>query len=251
MGRPLLNVGDVNVPDATTASLFGNPAHPFLTGDRWPDVLQELGISVAALPQMQSTARARQTLLRAGERMVGVPLLSEGWAARVSRLPDGRRQILSFVLPGDLISAAAVFSEKLPFFIEAVTPVHCVHYDRDDFSRQMAANPSVFAALIKLLLDAKECANQLAVDLGRRDATGRIARLMLHLKGRLEVRGFVVDDAFDLPLRQQHIADATGLTSVHVNRVFCALRQDGLIDVRDGRLSILDLPGLRARADLS
>ena len=251
MSRALVNARDVNVSVATTASLLGNPVQTLLTGEQWPGVLQELGISVATLPHAQCTARSRQTLMRAGERLAGVPMLSEGWAARVSRLPDGRRQILSFVLPGDFVSISTVFSEKLLYFVEAVTPVRCIYYDRDDFSRQMMADPHVFAALVKLLLAEKERAYQLAVDLGRRDATERIARLLLHLKSRLEMRGLVVDGAFDLPLRQQHIADATGLTSVHVNRVFCTLRQDGLVDVRDGRLKILDLPALNERADIS
>jgi CRP-like cAMP-binding protein len=250
MSRALVDIRDVNVSDATPASLLGNPVRPFLAGEQWPGVLQELGVSVAILPNAHCTARARQTLMRAGERLPGVPLLSEGWAARVSRLPDGRRQILSFVLPGDLISIGSVFSERLLFFTEAITPVRCIYYDRDDFAQQMASEPAVFAAVVKLLLAEKERAYQLAVDLGRRDAAERIARLLLHIKGRLEQRGLVVDDAFDLPLRQQHIADATGLTSVHVNRVFCSLRQEGLVEMRDSRLKILDLKGLSARADL-
>ncbi len=224
---------------------------PFLSGEQWPGVLQELGISVAILPNAQCTARARQTLMRAGERLPGVPVLSEGWAARVSRLPDGRRQILSFVLPGDLVSIGTVFSERLLYFTEAITPVRCIYYDRDDFGRQMAAEPAVFAAVVKLLLAEKDRAFQLAVDLGRRDAAERIARLLLHIRDRLEMRRLVVDDAFDLPLRQQHIADATGLTSVHVNRVFCALRQEGLVEMRDGRLKILDLRGLNERAEIN
>lgn len=250
MGRALANAYDAGVSAATDASPPGNPAQAPV-GDFWPGVLQELGLSVAVLPHAQCTARPRQTIVRAGERLAGIPVLAEGWAVRISRLPDGRRQILSFLLPGDMISVGAVFTERLSYFVEAVTPVRCVYYDRADLTAQLAADPRKFNMFVGLLLGDKDRAYQLAVDLGRRDAAERIARLILHLMQRLEPRGLVSEGAFDLPLRQQHIADATGLTSVHVNRVFCAFRQNGIVEMRNGRLAILDLEALRRRAELA
>jgi CRP-like cAMP-binding protein len=249
MRRALATTLDIDDAAAATASPPGNPAHSRLTGDMQPGLLEELGLSVAVLVHAQCTARPRQTIIRAGERLIGIPVLVEGWAVRVSRLPDGRRQILSFLLPGDLISVGAAFTERLAYFVEAVTPVRCIYYDRADFTAQLSADPRKFNAFVKLLLSDKDRAFDLAVDLGRRDASERIARLILHLMQRLEARGLVSENAFDLPLRQQHIADATGLTSVHVNRVFCALRQNGIVEMRNGRLKVLDLAALRRRAD--
>jgi CRP-like cAMP-binding protein len=105
-------------------------------------------------------------------------------------------------------------------------------------------------ALVSACLAEKEEVDQLATNLGRRRAEERIARLFLHLKERLEMRGLVRDQSFALPLRQQHIADATGLTSVHVNRVIGALRNDGIIELANGMLKIANLAGLQRVADL-
>ena len=73
---------------------------------------------------------------------------------------------------------------------------------------------------------------------------------MLYLMARLDQRGLVQDNAFDIPLRQQHIADATGLTPVHVNRVLGSFRNDGFIEVSDGRLKIVRLAALQRIADI-
>ena len=198
----------------------------------------------------QQSARPRQTIYRAGETLGGVPVICDGWAARVSRLSDGRRQILSFMLPGDLVSTNALFVASLNFFVETITVVHYSCYDRADLSERLAAEPNLVMALVSACLAEKEEVDQLATNLGRRRAEERIARLFLHLKERLEMRGLVRDQSFALPLRQQHIADATGLTSVHVNRVIGALRNDGIIELANGMLKIANLAGLQRVADL-
>ena len=198
----------------------------------------------------QQSARPRQTIYRAGETLDGVPIICDGWAARVSRLSDGRRQILSFILPGDLVSTNAVFAGSLNFFVEAVTAVRHSCYDRSDLSERLAAEPNLIRALVSACLAEKEEVDQLATNLGRRRAEERIARLFLHLKEQLDVRGLVRDHSFAFPLRQQHIADATGLTPVHVNRVIGALRSDGLIEMANGVLRIANLAALQRIADL-
>lgn len=200
--------------------------------------------------QVCRSAKPRQVLLRAGESLRGLPVLLEGWAVGISRLSDGRRQILSFLLPGDLISAHAAFSERLSFSVEAVTAVRYSYYDRKDLVEQLSSDPRTFNALIRSFIVEREKANQLAVDLGCRSAHERVARLILHLHRRLKQRDLVFDDSFDVPLRQQHIADATGLTAVHVNRVLGSLRHDGIVEVADGRWKILDYASLERLADL-
>ena len=101
-----------------------------------------------------------------------------------------------------------------------------------------------------LVCTTEEQAEQLATNLGRRRAEQRIAQLFLNLSRRLKLRGLVRDDSFEFPLRQQHIADATGITPVHANRVLRSLRKDGLITMRDGILKITDFAGLHRLADL-
>lgn len=219
-------------------------------------VNSELGRTAAAcfgqMPSQpgQRTIRSRQTIFRAGEALGDIPVICEGWAACVSRLSDGRRQILSFVLPGDLVSTNAVFADSLTFFVEAITEVRCSYYSRADLNARLRAEPGLIMSLVSACLAEKEEADQLATNLGRRRAEERIARLFLHLKKRLAPRGLVRDRTFALPLRQQHIADATGLTPVHVNRVIGALRSDGLIELTGGVLKVVDLAKLQRIADL-
>jgi CRP/FNR family transcriptional regulator len=199
----------------------------------------------------QQSARSRQTIYRAGEVLDGVPVICDGWAVRASRLSDGRRQILSFLLPGDLVSTSAVFAGSLNFFVEAITAVRYSSYDRAELNESLAAEPCLVKILVCACITEKEEIDELATNLGRRRADERIARLILHLKERLEARGLVRDQSFALPLRQQHIADATGLTPVHVNRVLGALRSDGIVKLSDGVLNISNLNGLLRIADFN
>ena len=204
------------------------------------------------LPQRdQQAAQPRETIYRAGETLVGVPVVCDGWAARVSRLSDGRRQILSFVLPGDLVSTNALFAASLNFFVEAVTAVRHSSYSRAEINERLAAEPSLIKALVSACLAEKDEADRLALDLGRRRAGERLARLFLHLMERLGMRGLVRDQSFALPLRQQHIADATGLTPVHVNRTLGVLRGEGLIELSGGVLRIVNLARLQRLADVN
>jgi CRP-like cAMP-binding protein len=93
----------------------------------------------------------------AGEALDGVPVLLEGWATCFSRLPDGRRQILSFLLPGDLVSVNAIFSNRLSFFVEAVTAVRCSAYDRGELTDKLTVDPLVLRALIRSFLARRVC----------------------------------------------------------------------------------------------
>jgi CRP/FNR family transcriptional regulator, anaerobic regulatory protein len=193
--------------------------------------------------------RARHSIYRAGEILDGIPFVYSGWAARVRRLPDGRRQILSFVLPGDLVSASAIFSDRLSFFVEAITDVRYSVSPRAQVDEVLAQDPQLLRTLVSACLAEKADVEELATDLGRRRAEERIARLFLQLRTRLEARGQVSGLSFDMPLRQQHVADATGMTVIHVGRVLGALRTDGVIHMAGGVLTITDLPALQRLAD--
>jgi CRP/FNR family transcriptional regulator, anaerobic regulatory protein len=204
------------------------------------------------MPLNQGTVsiRPRRTIYTAGQALEGVPVICEGWAARVSRLFNGRRLILSFILPGELVSTEAVFVERLPFYVEAITAVRCGSYDRADFKERLAADPRLMRSLVCTCMAEKQEADQLATNLGCLRANERVARLLIHLKQRLDERGLVRDGSFVLPLRQHHMADATGLTPVHVNRVIAEMRNDGIIETEDGVLKISDPSALEEIAAL-
>ena len=108
-----------------------------------------------SLQQERQLVRARHTVYRAGDVLAGIPIVHAGWAARVRRLPDGRRQILSFILPGELISAGAVFADRLSFFVEAITDVRYAVYRRTEASAILAQDPELLRVLISGCLAEK------------------------------------------------------------------------------------------------
>jgi CRP-like cAMP-binding protein len=171
------------------------------------------------LQSSQHTIPARRRICREHDLVDVVPIICVGWAASAITLSDGRRQILSFHLPGDIVSTALIFEPVSQCSIEAITEVQYRTFNRAEFKTTPFKSPSLFDKLFKLWIDEKDRANQLAVDLGLCTANERIAHLILNLWDRLARRGLARDHTIDFPLRQHHIADATGLTTVHVNRV--------------------------------
>jgi CRP/FNR family transcriptional regulator, anaerobic regulatory protein len=208
------------------------------------------GIAAGDEPASRQTFRSQRTLYTAGQKLDGVPVIREGWAARHVQLADGRRQILAILLPGDTLTPAVLFRDALDFSVQALTQVRIERYDRALLRARVARDPKLADTVAHLF--AAECAlaDRSLTDLGQRPADERMARFILHLLQRLQARGMVKDLTFDCPLRQRQIADAMGLTPVHVNRVLGQFRRSGIMTLADGVLSIFRLADLRAIANL-
>jgi CRP/FNR family transcriptional regulator, anaerobic regulatory protein len=208
------------------------------------------------LDQSSYTVPARRIIYREQDLHDAVPIICAGWAASVVTLSDGSRQILSFLLPGDLVSTALLFAPRAHCMVEAITEVRFHTFKRGDLKATLLRVPDLFDKLSQAWVEEKNRADQLIVDLGRRSADERIARLIMNLAERLERRGMIgPPDAMaaiemDFPLRQHHIADATGLTPVHVSKVLSEFRRNGLIRISDRTLTILDPAGFRRVADM-
>lgn len=208
-----------------------------------------LDLQRGSLRQFHRLTPARRPIYRAGDSTDDFHVICEGWAACSVRLSDGRRQILSFLIPGDIIGVAALFQARQSFSVQSLTDVRYCSFSRAEVQAEVATNPKVFRELVQTGIAEKDLTNQTIINLGRASAPARIARLILSLMGRLAARGLVDDMEFDLPLRQQHIADATGLTTVHVSRVVNKFRKEGLVDIARRRIRIVDLAGLQRVAD--
>jgi CRP/FNR family transcriptional regulator, anaerobic regulatory protein len=192
--------------------------------------------------QSSHTVPARRIVFREQELAEVVPVICEGWAASIAMLSDGNRQILSFLLPGDLVSTALLFSGRSFGSVEAITEVRYRTFKRTELKASLLKNPDFFERFSKAWLEEKARSDQLIADLGRRTAEERIARLILGLQERLARRGLVRSETTDMefPLRQHHIADATGLTPVHVSKVLSEFRRSGILKISDRSLTILD-----------
>jgi CRP-like cAMP-binding protein len=194
---------------------------------------------------------ASTELIAEGERLETPRLLLAGWACRQRYLPDGRRQIFDFILPGDIYG--------LCMRPQAVALCNAVTLTRATISNAAALGDAVLghpegypglssASLMSASTDEAYLLGQI-VRIGRQTAYERVAHLLLELHYRLGVVGLATNDFMPLPLTQEVIADALGLSVVHLNRTLQQLRRDGIVEVRGGVGRLLDLSRLRAIAD--
>jgi len=176
--------------------------------------------------------RGTRDLILAGQRTPGPLLLLDGWLGRVQLFSDGRRQILSFLLPGDVIQDAGTFQPVAPSTITAMSDsVLCPAPAPQGQGLREAYAASVALDEIYLL-------RQIA-RLGRMSAYERIQDWLSEIHERLLLAGRAGPESFPMPLTQEMLADALGLTSVHVNRTLQAMRRDGVLEWRGGTVRLL------------
>ncbi len=190
------------------------------------------------------TVRQRRDLIREGDRPRGVNLILDGWAFRYKTLEDGRRQIISFYLPGDLCDQHGYILKEMDHSVGALTQVRYVEIPRDRIEALAAMGPRVSQALWWDSLTAAAIQREWTVNLGQRDAIERLAHLFCELFFRLRAVDLVNDRSCEIPLTQTDLAEATGMTPVHVNRMVQELRARGLIRWKGREFEALDLDGL-------
>lgn len=179
-----------------------------------------------------------QDILVEGDKASGVLFLKEGWAYRYRLLGDGRRHIINFLIPGDLI--APLFS-TVNHFVGAVTDVVVCRASSGDIAELAQKNEALAAALQNVLASEFEMLLERTVSLGRRNAKERMANLLVELYQRTSRAGLAGQNAFEFPVTQEMLADALGLSVVHVNRTLRSLREEGMVTMWSGRVTISDL----------
>ena len=175
--------------------------------------------------------------------------LYAGWAFRYKTLSDGRRQILNFLLPGDLIGLQQEFSDGAMHGIEAVTDISLCVFPSDGLWELFRRYPSLGYDITWLAAREEGMVDDNLLTAGRRTAAERVAMLLMHLFRRLERLGLVQDGSVAFPINQQHIADMLGLSLVHTNKTLRRLQQLGLHEIRNGRLWLLNPKALQRLAD--
>lgn len=177
------------------------------------------------------TVAAQKTFLREGDTSSEIHTLYSGWAFRYKQLPDGRRQILSFLIPGDSVTLEKLYFSNLslPFSVKSLTPISVCTFDLQEMIELTRRTPAQMHQVATEMRDYVVGLNRRLADIGRRSALGRVAQLILELEERLRRRGLSQSGRFHFPVRQEHIADALGLTTVYVNRTLDKLRRDDVI----------------------
>ncbi|MDB5869414.1 MAG: cyclic nucleotide-binding protein [Polaromonas sp.] len=175
--------------------------------------------------------------------------LYAGWAFRYKTLSDGRRQILNFLLPGDLIGLQQEFSDGAMHGIEAVTDISLCVFPREGLWALFRRHPNLGYDITWLAAREEGMVDDNLLSAGRRNAAERVAMLLMHLHRRLERLGLAQDGSVEFPISQQHIADTLGLSLVHTNKTLRRLRILGLHEIRNGRLWLRNPKALQRLAD--
>jgi len=197
-------------------------------------------------------------LFRLGETGEAIYSLVDGWVALYNLLEDGRRQIFHFALPGAVLAFMPTRSTVMKYSAEALTDAIVCSIPHENLLRLSRDIPEIGLQLAGLISQDRSLAYDHLSSVGRRSARERVAHLLLELFIRYRMRwpGHRIEEMF-LPLTQEHVGDATGLTGVHVNRVVQDLRKEGIAEFHYRRLRILnpdklaDLAGIDPHLALS
>ncbi len=187
-----------------------------------------------------------------GERSASLYTVLSGMGTRSILLEDGRRQVVNFVFPGDLIGLQAGLMGEAPHSVTASMPMVLCVFPRDRIWSLFAAQPARAYDLTWIAAVGEHFLGETVATLGQRDATERMAWALTRIWRRLLAVG--MQDAqgrVPFPFRQHDLADALGLSVVHVNRILGQLRRAGLVDLPRRQLVVLDLPRLAALAGMS
>ncbi|MDG2520369.1 Crp/Fnr family transcriptional regulator [Caulobacter segnis] len=200
-------------------------------------------------------AAGRTRRLAAGESIIhendptgGVNLIQEGLACRYKMLPDGRRSILGFFVPGDLCDLRVFILESMDHSIGALTPTTVATLSREAVLDILERFPRLTRALWWSTLVDEAITREWVVNIGQRTALERLAHLLCELYHRLSAVQLTDGGVFELPLTQAELADSLGLSTVHVNRTLQELRRSGALTLRGRHVEILDLGRLEAAA---
>lgn len=206
-------------------------------------------LTIETLPITVKELADNDSIVRDGEKPTQCCLVIEGFAIRSKMTADGSRQILSIHIPGDIPDLQSLFLQEMDHDLTTLTKCTVGFIQHDTLRHMIRTRPNVTELFWRDTLVDAAMFRQWIVNVGQRQAPSRMAHLILELKRRLEVVGRTTGDWFRLPMTQQELADALGLTPVHVNRTVKQLRQDGLLLIQRHTVKILNEPKLRELAD--
>jgi len=201
------------------------------------------------LKAVSRTIRSGQEIISEGRPCTAVFLITEGIAIRYRILRDGQRQILNFVLPGDFAGVTSCRFDNALYSIKTLTHAAISPIPLAKLIGLCDSHPRAAARLFWSFASEAAVLAEHLIAIGRRAAPERVAHLLLELFTRLQRIGLADERSYRMPLTQELISDALGLSIPYVNRVLHQLRDDGLVRIKDQRVVIEDMERLAALAD--
>jgi CRP-like cAMP-binding protein len=204
---------------------------------------------ILALPTKRVEVRAHEDVVRLGETVDHACLVEEGLMGRFGLTATGARQFVSVHFAGEMADLPSLMVPTAQCALNAVTRSAVLRVPHQALREAGGRHPAIAAAFWRDCVINAGIADQWLVNLGRRDSRARLAHLLCEMCYRYGQLGDAPARRFIFPMTQEQLADALGLTSVHVNRTLMALRDDGLATIARGLVEILDWDGLAAAAE--
>jgi len=214
----------------------------FYTG---AETLDDVFLPICSDPEEFPRGR---TIVREGDPYDDVYLLVSGWVERFKLLPDGRKQIVNFALPGDLLCFDAGTFDRANYSLETATDVLACRIPIDGIGKIFQSSYRLGRALAWVTAHEEALLVERIVSLGQRSALERTAHLFCEFWRRLQILGLAEGTSYEMPLTQQHLGDILGLSHIYLNRVLRQLRERELIVLSRGSVRILDPKGLERLA---
>ncbi|MDP1027240.1 Crp/Fnr family transcriptional regulator [Sphingomonas sp. KR1UV-12] len=207
--------------------------------------------AIYALPHMIRATPAGTYLLREGDPPTICAVLVTGYALRHKITRHGVRQIVSLQIPGEALDFQHLSLHTADHNIQTLTQADLALVPMQAVHDLAARHPAIADAILRHVQIEASIAREWMVNIGRRTARERLAHLLCEFACRLDAQGLVNGEGYELPMTQEQIGDALGLTSVHVNRSIRALEEEGLITRARRVISFPDIQRLRSVADFN
>ena len=204
-----------------------------------------------SLPSRLQEVKTDHEIVREGDRPDACFVLLEGFAAAFKRTGTGKRQIMTFHIPGDIPDLQGLHIKRLDNAVSSITACRVAFIDHDALTKLCARFPRLTNALWRETLTDAAIFKEWVLNVGRRDAYAGVAHLICEVVTRMRAVGLVHDDRCAFPMTQNELADAVGISAVHVNRTLQELRTAGLIALGRGKLHLLDWEGLQQAGDFA
>ncbi|PTM97402.1 Crp/Fnr family transcriptional regulator [Mycoplana dimorpha] len=184
------------------------------------------------------------TILVEGAHCAHIYTVLTGLGFRYKLLDDGRRQIMNYIFPGDLIGLQGILMGEMEHSVEALGPVTLCVFERSKLARLFENHVSLAYDLTWIAAREERVLDEHLLSIGRRSALERTAYLLSYIHQRATTVGAITDARRVIPITQLHLADTLGLSLVHTNKTLRKLAERNLIRWRDGGYEVLDAPGL-------
>ena len=237
------------MPGSLRKIVTGRWESPFIARlKRFVDLSQDDVETLRSLVEFETVIEKRRDLVVDGYPYSKLCYVKDGMAARYKVLRNGKRQIVNILVPGDIVGLPGSFLDQAPFSVIALTDMKLEVCSHDAFIAACYRRPKFALALSWLAVQDATLYAERVVDIGRRTPIERLAHFLLEIHARLVMVGHAERTSFDLPISQEVMSDALGLSVPHLNRMLAKLRRDGMLAVSGRRVQFTDIKALEVLA---